>query len=469
MIFRIQDCYLRLISAGVLAAAFSLGGSAIAVELTGYLPNYRLRNDIEELPPEQDPFSSYTLNMLKPQMAMLDEVRYFGITVNANGTLTTDAADLGNLQKINDLIAELPESQRPRLGITLGGAIESTHFATVAGNAGLRTTFANNISSLMNSTGATAVDVDWEHPTGSMQQANYSLLMQEIKRVAGATKLVTATMTPTIYMPPSAFSGDNAIDGVSLMTYDVGWWGNDPENPATGEHSLQEYVEDSVDAWTMPPGSPVPNDRDWAFGPTWGNNTSAALLGVGMPFYGRDISSGAAYSYAELRDGTWATADNNYYTRGGRTVWLPGPNLVEDRVEFANERGLQNIIIWELAHDLAPDQPNSLLRRAFLKNESYAVAVPGDYDGNGGVGPEDYALWKSTYGATEGDMRADGNENGVIDAADYTFWRNLLEGANGTGAGGVNGNAVPEPSTAILFTALILFGNLLSRRRGMGN
>jgi GH18 family chitinase len=467
MIYRCRACFSRLIPAVALLAAVMTTPATLGVELMGYLPNYRMRNDTPALPSEQDPFSSYTLNTLKPQMAMLDEVRYFGITVNANGTLTTSLADEGNIQKINSLIAELPESQRPRLGITLGGDGGSANFATVAGNSALRTAFAGNINSLMNSVGAMAVDVDWEHPTNATQRANYSLLMQEIKLAVGATKKVTATMSPEIYMPHSAFEGANAIDGVSLMTYDIGWWGNDPQNPATGEHSLQEYAEDAVDAWTLPPGSPVPNDRDWVYGPTWGNNTSAGLLGVGLPFYGRDISSGAAFTYAELRNGTWATTDNNYYTKNGQTVWLPGPDLVEDRVEFANERGLQNIIIWELAQDLAPTNPNSLLRRAFEKNESFA-AVLGDYDGSGSVGPEDYNLWKSSYGSTSGDMRADGNEDGVIDTADYTFWRNHLVTEN-LGAGSASSTAVPEPSASVLTTVLIVLKSLLRRRRGMGN
>lgn len=457
---------LRLASAVAIATTASTPAATFAVELMGYVPNYRMRNDNPALPPEQDPFSSYTLNTLKPQMALLDEVRYFGLTVNANGTLTTSAADQGNIQKISSLIAELPASQRPRLGITLGGDGASASFATVAANSALRTAFAGNINSLMNSVGATAVDVDWEHPTNATQRGNYALLMQEIKRAVGATKQVTATMSPEIYMPHSAFEGADAIDGVSLMTYDLSWWGNDPQNPATGEHSLQEYAEDAIDAWTSAPGSPVPNDRDWVFGNTWGNGTSAELLGVGLPFYGRDISNpNNAYTYAELRNGTWATTDNNYYTKGGQTVWLPGPDLVEDRVVFANERGLQNIILWELAQDLAPTNPNSLLRRAFDKNESFA-AVPGDYDGSGSVGPEDYVLWKSSYGSTSGDLRADGNEDGVIDSADYTLWRNLYN-SEVIGAGSASSNAVPEPSTGVLSTALIVLGNLLSCHRGM--
>ena len=65
-------------------------------------------------------------------------------------------------------------------------------------------------------------------------------------------------------------------------------------------------------------------------------------------------------------------------------------------------------------------------------------------------------------------MRADGNEDGVIDTADYTLWRNLFN-AEAAGAGSATSNVVPEPSTGVLATILIVLKTLLCRRRGMGN
>jgi hypothetical protein len=82
------------------------------------------------------------------------------------------------------------------------------------------------------------------------------------------------------------------------------------------------------------------------------------------------------------------------------------------------------------------------------------------------VASADYDLWKSTYGATTGHMRADGNENGVIDAADYTFWRDLV--AAGEGSGAATGTLVPEPSSVILISALSIVFVSNIRRRGIG-
>jgi hypothetical protein len=44
--------------------------------------------------------ANYINNVLPAQLAMLDEVRYFGVTVTSSGGLTTTAADLANINTI---------------------------------------------------------------------------------------------------------------------------------------------------------------------------------------------------------------------------------------------------------------------------------------------------------------------------------------------------------------------------------
>lgn len=63
------------------------------------------------------------------------------------------------------------------------------------------------------------------------------------------------------------------------------------------------------------------------------------------------------------------------------------------------------------------------------------ILAAGDYDGSGLVDQNDYLLWKSTFGATTGDLRADGNGNGKVDAADYTIWRNNKGATSSIGSG----------------------------------
>ncbi|MCO6042571.1 hypothetical protein NG895_01495 [Aeoliella sp. ICT_H6.2] len=60
----------------------------------------------------------------------------------------------------------------------------------------------------------------------------------------------------------------------------------------------------------------------------------------------------------------------------------------------------------------------------------YFEALPeltGDYDENGTVNAEDYALWLEQFGSSVLlGSGADGNQDGIVDLADYTLWRNHL-------------------------------------------
>ena len=265
-------------------------------------------------------------------------------------------------------------------------------------------------------------------------------MLQQIKQAVGPSNRVYATIEPQINLPTSVLQGATAIDGISLMTYDLSWWANDSADSNRGEHSLPQYVTDTVDDWTSPAGST--NRRTYVFS-KWGKAVNPADLGVGLPFYGHVIGTsqnptgGTAYTYAQLVSGGTPDSSGNYYTYAGQTVWLPGPSLAAQRVQFAHDRGLQNVFIWELGQDLDPTNSNSLLRSAFLKNET----LMGDFNGDHNMDAADYDVWRSSFGSTT-DLRADANGNGVVDAADYLIWR---EHATGAGNGFGVGNEVPEP------------------------
>ena len=83
---------------------------------------------------------------------------------------------------------------------------------------------------------------------------------------------------------------------------------------------------------------------------------------------------------------------------------------------------------------------------------SLDLRLPGDYDGNGSVGPEDYALWRSTYGSTA--TAADGNHNGAIDAGDYAIWRKMRS-SSGQSASFA---AVPETFTSLPIVVALVSG-----------
>ena len=101
-------------------------------------------------------------------------------------------------------------------------------------------------------------------------------------------------------------------------------------------------------------------------------------------------------------------------------------------------------------------------------SEPFRFAVPGDYNGNGTVGPEDYDLWKANFGSTTFPA-ADGNGDGIVNAGDYTVWRNHLGDSLGAGGGAAVPSvaplspAVPEPATFV--PALVAIGPRRPSRR----
>ena len=139
----------------------------LAVDLVGYLPYYRMS-------------AAYNANTLPTQLSMLDEVRYFGLTVDFSGSIVPLGPGSGSLSThldristIRQTIATLPEADRPRLNITLGGAGEAANFAAVAASSTLRDSLAMNVKVLLNQTAAESVDIDWEHPAAGVQRSTH--------------------------------------------------------------------------------------------------------------------------------------------------------------------------------------------------------------------------------------------------------------------------------------------------------
>jgi hypothetical protein len=122
---------------------------------------------------------------------------------------------------------------------------------------------------------------------------------------------------------------------------------------------------------------------------------------------------------------------------------------------------LSSFIYWSPPGQGLPHQwRTNLASHMRFVVEADVIHLPGDYNVDGTVDAEDYAVWKDAYGTT-GAENADGNGDLTVDAVDYTVWRNNF--GNSIGAGGL-AVAVPEPpGTAALFFALMLV--TASRRR----
>ncbi|MEM8866008.1 MAG: hypothetical protein AAGF31_10740, partial [Planctomycetota bacterium] len=93
-------------------------------------------------------------------------------------------------------------------------------------------------------------------------------------------------------------------------------------------------------------------------------------------------------------------------------------------------------------------EPASLLT---LTVDNLFSGVPGDYNGNGSVGIEDYTVWSLNFGSSL-QLGADGNGNGIVDVADYTIWRDNFAASSGAIV------ATPEPCSFLLAALCVGLG-----------
>jgi hypothetical protein len=142
----------------------------------------------------------------------------------------------------------------------------------------------------------------------------------------------------------------------------------------------------------------------------------------------------------------------------GATSLVDGMGLV--RVPFEVPAGVTGVfpLAFGPANQLADMDANPISLQTSDTGSITINALPavaGDYDADGIVGPEDYQLWRSSFGSNNLPA-VDGSGNNIIDAADYVLWRkNMGSGSSaGTGqAANLTAAVIPEPATVLVLLA----------------
>jgi autotransporter-associated beta strand protein len=92
------------------------------------------------------------------------------------------------------------------------------------------------------------------------------------------------------------------------------------------------------------------------------------------------------------------------------------------------------------------------------------VALAGDYNVDGSVDSADYLSWRANVGQPAGTLLND-NTGAVVGVNQYNLWRANFGNQLGSGSGsGLDGSAVPEPSSSSLL--MLGLAALVGRRRG---
>ncbi len=167
---------------------------------------------------------------------------------------------------------------------SIGGWSMCKHFGSVAADAGKRKKFTDDCKRLINM-GFDGIDIDWEYPgrsgmnfTGGPQDFNnFAVLMEEIKAVIGAGKLLTGCFSAVI--KPNEFDWerlDKVMDYFNMMSYDFngGWSNKAGHNSPLYDYPGAEYAGLSLD-------NTVAGLRQ--------EKVNMSKVNLGVAFYGRSV------------------------------------------------------------------------------------------------------------------------------------------------------------------------------------
>jgi glucosylceramidase len=196
---------------------------------------------------------------------------------------------------------------------------------------------------------------------------------------------------------------------------------------------------------------------------TGGSNVSGAYQGITVA--PGDHISASLNAYVRALDSIAGTSNSaqmkiEYYSQYGG-VFGSASFLSEEQLLIADGSTPNNVWNARSLSSVAPAgavearlvlqflQPNNQSGAVHIDSVSLGIVPPvaGDFDGNGTVDFNDYAVWRSSYGATS-QLRADANNNGMVDTADYIIWRTALD--RGPAAAAAMAAFVPEPNALLI-------------------
>jgi chitinase len=276
---------------------------------------------------------------------------------------------------------------------SIGGWSLSDPFPTMAADAEARANFASQCIELIKNYNFDGIDIDWEYPgyephSGTPEDTvSFNLLLDDLRAALDAHGAETGRyygLTAALPCGPSIIDNQDiahvgsVLTELNLMTYDFhGSW-----NEKTGVNAPLYDQDDS------PEFSVHGCVENWIEG-----GAPMEKMNIGFPFYGRSfLSAEHLYQPHDGNDDTTWHADEGvpqYYNimdkmdemtsvRDDQTmtqycygntgvVSYDDPRAICDKTHYAQERGLNGYIIWELSGDLMPDLSTPLLDAANAK------------------------------------------------------------------------------------------------------
>ena len=301
----------------MLASTHKDNGPVVAAYVTGW-------NEFKEL----------------PDCSVLTHINYaFG---NVNETF--DGVTIQHPERLLQLV-ELKKNHRIYVVLSIGGWTAGG-FSEMASTKNRRKAFAKDCKRIVKEYGLDGIDIDWEYPSCSdagissspADIDNFSLLMQELRKVLGKNYLLScATVADARFIDFKAI--EPFIDLVNIMMYDVG---NPPYHHAAlyrSEFSGRVTAQEALQAH-LAAGIPINK------------------LVLGVPFYGRSVKDFGDTAYGALVKRTDVTrmwdeiAKAPYLVKDGEFVCTyEDAESLAWKCRFVKETGMRGVMYWEYRCD----------------------------------------------------------------------------------------------------------------------
>lgn len=166
-----------------------------------------------------------------------------------------------------------------KIMVAIGGWGDTIGFSVAALTDESRKTFAENVASMVRTTGADGVDIDWEYPGGNGEDykqvpnsakgweiSAYPLLLAEVRAALGPDKVISAAV-PGLKRDMLAFTRQTVplimrhLDFLNVMTYDL----MNRRDGVTKHHTGVQLSLDAVDAYIAAGAAPQELNLGFAF------------------------------------------------------------------------------------------------------------------------------------------------------------------------------------------------------------
>ena len=296
-----------------------------------------------------------------------DEINYSVITHVLHAFAWPD--DEGNIitysgmldQEINSTVHEHDAS----ILLSLGGWGNSDGFPGMISTAETRQNFINGLLDIFNAYGYDGIDLDWEFPSTTTETNNLTLLVQDLRSAfdaSGENYLITMAVGPSNWTGQH-FDYETItanIDWYSMMGYDF-------------HGSWSSHAGHNAPLYSSPPGDPDGSVDTGVYYLINDRNIPSEKLNLGVPFYGKQFNTGEINGsfngdvldirYNEvlsLINAGWEyhwddVAKCPYLQNSDNNVLVTFDDYqsIQEKSQYANERGLGGMMIWALGYDVS--------------------------------------------------------------------------------------------------------------------